>query len=134
MNAKRVLVIVAFTGVLAGTIATSKPSDVDGMIRIGKLASRHVQSVLPDARRAAGPLAAFHAGDALPLEERVRIRVQADKALDGVDVTVVCMGDAGEIKLKGIVANPAQRQRAIELAESTAGVEKVIPELAIVEK
>ncbi|MGL4424495.1 MAG: BON domain-containing protein, partial [Gemmataceae bacterium] len=79
-------------------------------------------------------LAAFRAGDVLPVEERVRLRIQNDKAMAGTDVSVSATATAGEVRLRGIVQNDEQRQRAATLAEATAGVEKVFVELAIPEK
>jgi hypothetical protein len=133
MTAKRAAAAVAFLGVLTATIVLSKPGDLDILLRVGKKAAEKVQGGLPDARRAAGPLAAFRAGDALPVEERVRVRIQTDKQMAGADVTVVSTATAGEVRLRGVVQTGTQRQRAIELAEGTAGVDKVLEELAVPE-
>ena len=64
MKWKRALVVTTFVSLLTGTLLTSKPSDVEAMIRIGKKAAGKIESALPEARVAAGPLAAFRAGDA----------------------------------------------------------------------
>ncbi len=134
MKWKRALVVTTFVSLLTGTLLTSKPSDVEAMIRIGKKAAGKIESALPESRVAAGPLAAFRAGDALPIEERVRVRIQTEKAMAGADVVALAMPTAGEVKLKGIVRDAGQKRRAVEIANSTAGVEVVIDELAVPEK
>ena len=131
---KRAFIVATFVSLLTGTLLTSKPSDVEAMIRIGKKAAGKIESALPEARIAAGPLAAFRAGDVLPIEERVRVRIQTEKAMAGADIVAVAMPTIGEVKLKGIVRDAAQKRRAVEIANSTAGVEVVIDELAVPEK
>lgn len=133
MTAKRTVAVLMFAGVLAGTFAASKPTDADILAKVVRVSGEKVHAALPDARAVAGPLAAFRAGDALPVEERVRVRVQTDKAMTGAEVVAVAAPAVGEVRLKGVVASAAQKRRAVELAEGTAGVEKVIDELAVVE-
>jgi hypothetical protein len=57
------------------------------------------------------------------LEERVSQRLRTDKALQGIKLDVFAHG--GEIELKGNLTTDEQKRRAAELAEATAGVEKV---------
>lgn len=134
MTVKRAAAVIIAFSVLAGTVALSKPTDFDILLRVGKKTAEKVQSGLPDARKAAGPLAVFRAGDALPVEERVRVRIQTDKKMTGADVTVMPTATTGEVRLRGVVQTGSQKQRAIELAEGTAGVDKVLEELAVPEK
>jgi hypothetical protein len=129
MSAKRTLAVGLFAAVLAGTLVTSKPSDVEVLARVFAVSRERVASAMPEARKLAGPLAAFRAGDALPVEERVRVRIQTDKQMTGADVSA--SPAANGVRLRGIVATAAQRKRAVELAEGTAGVEAVIDELAV---
>jgi hypothetical protein len=131
MSVKRAAAAVICFGLLAGTLVLSKPTDLDVLARVGKKAGEKVSAALPDARKVAGPLAAFRAGDALPVEERVRVRIQTDKQMAGADVTVTPTAAVGEVRLRGVVQTDDQKQRAVELAEGTAGVEKVIAELAV---
>lgn len=133
MTLKKSLAIFLFGAVLAGTLVTSKAEDTEILSKVGRTAAERVRGAMPDARRVAGPLAAFRAGDALPVEERVRVRIQTDKAMDGADVTVVAMPAAGEVRLKGIVKDAGQRTRAVELANGTSGVASVINDLAVPE-
>jgi hypothetical protein len=133
MSAKRVVAVVVFVGVLAGTLVTSQTSDLEILARVGAKTSATVASALPDAHKVAGPLAAFRAGDALPIEERVRVRIQTDKQMTGADVVVAPTAAAGQVRLRGVVQTAEQRRRAIELAEGTVGVDAVIVELAVPE-
>jgi osmotically-inducible protein OsmY len=133
MSVKRVAAVLAFGVVLAGTFALGKPTDFDVLARVGKKTAEKVKGAMPEARQVAGPLAAFRAGDALPVEERVRVRIQTDKLMTGADVAVSPTATAGEVKLRGLVQTAGQKRRAVELAEGTAGVEKVIEELAVPE-
>jgi hypothetical protein len=130
---KRFLAGALFVAVLVGTIALAKSDDLLILMKAGRKAREQVTAALPDGRRLAGPLAAFRPGDALPVEERVRVRIQTDKAMAGADVSVVATGNAGEVRLRGIVRGGDQRARAIELASGTTGVDAVLAELAIPE-
>lgn len=136
MTTKRVLRILCatlFVFVLGGTLAMSKAEDLDILMRAGRKAKEQIANTLPDGRKLAGPLAAFRAGDALPVEERVRVRIQTDKAMAGADVTVSAADAAGEVRLRGVVQSGVQKSRAVELANATSGVEKVVEELAVPE-
>jgi osmotically-inducible protein OsmY len=61
------------------------------------------------------------------IDARVECRLRWDKEL--ADTRIQVEADKGVVTLKGTVENLSQRQRAIALAESTAGVEKVVDEL-----
>ena len=67
--------------------------------------------------------------DHLTLPARVRARLRWDQALAGTDVQVQAEG--GAITLTGTVRTDDQRKRAVELAESTAGVTGVTERLAV---
>lgn len=57
------------------------------------------------------------------LQEKIHDRLRFDKALKDVPFEVHVKDK--EVELKATLTNPEQRQRAIELAESVVGVEKV---------
>jgi osmotically-inducible protein OsmY len=61
--------------------------------------------------------------DESALDARVAARLRWDKTL--ADTTIEVRAEGGEVQLSGKVANLAQRRRAVELAESTLGSEKV---------
>lgn len=58
------------------------------------------------------------------LADRVQQRLASDKLLEGTSLTVVMNGL--EVEIKGIAERDDQKKRAVELAESTVGVERVI--------
>ena len=130
---KRILGFVLAVGIVGGALAGSKKSDPDTLARVGEVVGQRVKASMPETSKVAGPLAAFKPGDALPVEETVRIRIHADKKMDGADVTVAPGAAAGEVKLRGVVQNRSQWSRAAELAAETAGVQKVVNEIAVPE-
>jgi osmotically-inducible protein OsmY len=67
------------------------------------------------------------------LDSRVALRLHWDQELEGANITVAPAG-AGVVRLTGEVATLAQRRRAVALAQSTAGVEKVLDELHVGEE
>jgi osmotically-inducible protein OsmY len=58
------------------------------------------------------------------VEGRVAVRLRWDRDLEGADVHVEPVGP-GVVRLRGCVADLAQRTRALELARSTRGVAQV---------
>jgi hypothetical protein len=128
MSWTRVLAVLAFLSVLGGTLAMSQPGDLAILAKVGSASVRSVRDGLPESAKFGGALSSFHAGDALPVSERVRVRIQTDKDMAGAEVSVVTQ--AGQVRLRGVVQSVAQKSRAVELAERTAGVESVVEELA----
>jgi len=124
---KKTLVILMFGIIVGGALGFSKKSDAEVLTRVGKTTARKVTGAMPPANQLAGPLAATKTGDLLPPEDRVRLRFQTDKALEGAAITVIAEGK--EIRLRGEVGNALVRARAVELAQTTSGVEKVTNEL-----
>jgi osmotically-inducible protein OsmY len=66
------------------------------------------------------------------LQDKVNLRLRWEKVLADAAIEVVASGN--EIELKGIVKNAEQRARATELAESTAGVDRVLVSLTVGEE
>lgn len=64
------------------------------------------------------------------LVHRVEGRLRYDKALEGAEIRVEPGNDG--LVLSGRVRSETQRRRALELAETTAGVAKVIDNLSVV--
>jgi osmotically-inducible protein OsmY len=62
-------------------------------------------------------------------DERVRARLRTDAGLEGAKITVAA--DGGVVKLGGKAETAAQRERAVQLAQSTTGVTKVEQEIAV---
>ena len=63
------------------------------------------------------------------LDSRVATRLRWDKEMDGADVRVLVAD--GVLQLEGTVVSAAQQRRAVELATTTMGVEKVESKLTV---
>ena len=124
---KKTFVALLFLVIVGGALGFSKSSDAEILTRVAKTGTAKVTGAMPPVAQLAGPLAATKTGSLLPIEDRVRLRFQTDKALDGTTITVIAEGS--EIRLRGEVANALVRARAVELAQTTTGVEKVTNEL-----
>ena len=66
------------------------------------------------------------------LQEKVQERLRWENTLTEVKFEVAVR--QGEVELKGKVASPLQRQRAIELVETLAGVERVVDAIEVGEE
>lgn len=101
--------------------------DTDGLGRIGR-------KVLDRTQVAASPLRekfdhTLKGIGATSVKDRVQQRLQWDKALAETSIAVTVTDNV--VQLKGNLKNAEQRRRAVELAESTAGVERVTDELQV---
>jgi hypothetical protein len=65
-----------------------------------------------------------------PLDARVLWRLRWDKALAGADIQVDSPM-SGVVQLRGIVNDLSRQRRALDLAETTEGVDRVINELGL---
>jgi hypothetical protein len=63
------------------------------------------------------------------LQDQVSQRLRTDKSLQGIKIDVTVRDR--EVELAGAVTNDDQKRRALELAETTFGVEKVTDSLAV---
>jgi osmotically-inducible protein OsmY len=105
--------------------AGCKQEDADRLARVSQTVTARVQQAAADAD---SPLfkewhAVRQGWDEVTLAGRVVARLRWDKQLADVSIQVSVKG--GEVELKGTIQNAGQRQRAVELAGSTTGVEKV---------
>ena len=126
---RKSVIVMAFLTIVAGALAGSQKTDAEILTRVGRTAARKVTAVMPDTSALAGPLVALTPPDAMPVADRVRVRIRTDQAMDGATVAVAATA-AGEVTLRGEVLSTAQRLRAVELAQSTTGVTRVVPELS----
>jgi BON domain len=129
---KKILVVSVFVVIVGGALALSKPSDAEVLTRVGRTTAVQVGAALPDRAAVAGPLAAVQVGDLIGVDDKVRVRLKTDAALTNAHVVVTTPAD-GVVKLTGKVDTAAQRERAVMLAQTTAGVTKVEQELAVPE-
>lgn len=99
-----------------------KAQDTEALGRIGKKLLEKSQSLVALARTNLAPGLPVGAGLA-PLEERVGCRLRWDQTLTEQKIEI--KADGKVIELRGTVNDLGQRRRAVELAVSTTGVEKV---------
>jgi BON domain len=128
MAMRKWIAVVAFVTVLGGALAGSKQTDAEILTRVGRMTAKKVTAVMPDTSALAGPLVALTPPDLMPVADRVRVRIKTDQVMDGATVTVAATS-AGEVTLRGEVKSATQRLRAVELAQTTTGVSRVVPEL-----
>ena len=133
MNPKRFSAGMMFLVVLICPLVAAKETDGPILAKVGKLAWERTRDSLPNRAKLMAPLAAFRAGDALPVEERVRLRIETDKKLAGIRIEVWPGEKEGEVRLRGVVPGAESRTRIVGIAESTSGVESVVNELAVPE-
>jgi len=129
---RKILVVSVFTLIVGGSLALSKTSDAEVLTKVGRTASEQITGALPDRSAVAGPLASVQVGDMIGVDDKVRVRLKTDAALTNANV-VVTTPDTGVVKLTGKVDTSAQRERAVMLAQTTAGVKKVEQEIAVPE-
>ncbi|HEY2786585.1 MAG TPA: BON domain-containing protein [Fimbriiglobus sp.] len=132
MSSKRFTAGILFLVVLVAPLVAAKNSDGPILLKTGKTAWERMRNSLPEKARLSGPLAALRAGDALPPDERVRVRLQTDTILCGMDVQVIPGAD-GQITLRGVMPSTGHRTRAADIAKSTTGITGVVDEMAVPE-
>jgi hyperosmotically inducible protein len=106
-----------------------RQEDQGTLAQIGKKLAGRLEAIAGDMKEEVGtawPKLA-HAG----LEGRVAARLRWDKVLAGTSIEVKSQG--ADIELRGTVKDPIHKRRAVELAEETIGVERVIDHLETVE-
>lgn len=126
---RRVLAGIAFVAIVGGALAASRKSDAEVLTRIGRTTAAKVMAAMPEREQVAGPLAKVQFGTLTGVDERVRVRLRTDAALDSARITVSAEG--GVVKLGGKADTAAQRERAVQLAQTTTGVTKVNQEIAV---
>jgi hypothetical protein len=110
---------------LAASFCGCNSEDTDRLARIGrKLAARvHDLTAGSDGKLNRGWQAVRSGWDDYPIDIRVSMRLRWDKELAECKIDVLRQGS--KVELTGSVPSPAAHQRALEIAESTAGVESV---------
>jgi osmotically-inducible protein OsmY len=98
--------------------------DADHLVRVGKVTAAKVEALTGGNDKLLGGWQAVRSDlNEVGLDARVGIRLRWDKSL--ADVRIEVHAKDGQVELKGVVNDLAQRRRAVDLAESTAGAEKV---------
>ncbi len=105
--------------------------DAHRLARVTRKAVAKVEGLTGGApdRLTAGWQAMRAGWDEAALDGRVAERLRWDRALAGAQVRVQASG--GVVELQGTVTNENQRSRALEVAEATVGVERVVDKLEI---
>lgn len=124
-----VLILVALFILLVGS--NFQRSDGEHLATISRLAAARVRGALPSTDRLAGPVNALKKELPQRLDDRVKARLESDRTLEALTIQVSCEG--GTATLRGTVPDEAAHRRAVELTQTTSGVEHVIDELAVLE-
>ena len=114
-----------FLALLALTSAGCNRQDADGLERIGRKVLDRTQAAVSPLREKFDHTLRGIGGAGL--RERVQQRLQWDKSLAETRIEV-SVTDAA-VELQGKVKSDGLRRRAIELAETTVGVERVTDHL-----
>jgi osmotically-inducible protein OsmY len=110
---------------VAALLCGCSAGDTDHLSQIGRKVAARLETFTAGRE---GKLnrgwAAFRNGwDDDPLDSRVSLRLRWDKELSDCKIEVLCQG--AKIELSGLVPDQAAHQRAIEIAQTTCGVESV---------
>ena len=116
---------------LAALATGCSRQDTERLARIGKRVAARAEALTADCKAGLGT-SWSGAGPAVGVGARVSARIRWDKDLAGLTIQVHATGSA--VELKGTVRELAQRRRAVELAETTLGVEKVNDQLQITDR
>jgi len=117
------------TALLLAAAAGCTSKDADHLARIGKQTVSRASSLTKtsDGQPLGGWQLVRTGLDDIALDARVSSRLRWDKAL--AETRIQVRADGGLVELSGSVGTLAQRRRAVELAETTEGVEKVVDSL-----
>lgn len=113
-------------GLALAIAAGCDTQDTERLARVGRLTLDKVQTLAEDNAKAFSDLQpARQAGkDEQTLDARVAARLHWEKSL--ADAKIEVSVKDGKVELRGKVGDPAQRRRAVELAESTVGADIVV--------
>lgn len=98
--------------------------DGERLARVGRVVTHKIEALTPARTPFGDPI-----GLRRNLEERVRERFRSDRYLAGQAIEVTAEENA--VRLKGSVDQVVLKRRAVEIADATVGVEKVIDELNV---
>jgi osmotically-inducible protein OsmY len=100
--------------------------DAERLARVGRKVNEKFHSLTggPQEKLSSGWLAMRSNFDDTTLDTRVAVRLRFDKALETASIHVSTVSE-GTVELKGKVTDLNQRRRAVEVAQSTVGVNEV---------
>jgi osmotically-inducible protein OsmY len=113
-------------------LAGCSNEDTEGLARVARLSAAKVEEMTGGApNKVAASFESMRANwNELALDARVSLRLRWEKDLQ--DTTIQVEAKDGTVELKGKVTNVLQRQRAVQVAQSTTGVQEVIDSLEVV--
>jgi osmotically-inducible protein OsmY len=119
--------VISAVCLLAVTMAAGcNQQDADCLSRIGRKVAAHARS---GAGEVGGKFDLRWARSDPTLQEKIQDRLRFENTLTGITFEVSVKDK--EVELKGTVKTPSQRQRAVELADTVAGVDRVIDSLTV---
>lgn len=125
-------VLAAAVAFLSGFAGGCSREDADCLGRIGQKSLVRAEALTGDANdRLTAGWQAMRGEKDVPPAGRVAMRLQWDKELPGAEITVHASAEG--VELRGKVRSAEQRQRAVELAQTTSGVEAVKDALEVAE-
>ena len=112
-------------------LAGCSNEDTEGLARVARLSAAKVEEMTGGApNKVAASFESMRANwNELALDARVSLRLRWEKDLQSTTIQVEARN--GIVEVKGKVADILQRQRAIQVAQSTTGVVEVIDSLEI---
>jgi osmotically-inducible protein OsmY len=115
--------------VLAVAVSGCGAEDASRLGQIGRMIAARAEALSggPEGGLASGWQATLGISENAKLAGRVSMRLRWDKEL--ADSAIEVNADGGTVELKGKVGNQDQRRRAVEVAQSTSGVNKVVDSL-----
>jgi hyperosmotically inducible periplasmic protein len=102
-------------------------SDGDRLTRVAGKVTEKIQELLPERTPLTG---SFGLASSVNLDNRVRDRFKTDRYLAPLPIEIDA-NEGGTVRLRGSVDDAVLKQRAVEIAESTVGVEKVLDEIVV---
>jgi len=129
MDAMQNRIVGLFGWMLLATCAGCNRQDTEAISRIGSKIAVHTQRHIEDIN----PKLDLHWPDSkkTTLQDIIQDRLRHENTLTDVVFEVIVKDK--EVELRGNVKDPLQRQRAVELAETVAGVEKVNNAIQVIE-
>jgi hypothetical protein len=105
--------------------------DADHLARIGRKTASRAEALRTNTGNPAVPgLQMLRSSmEELTLDARVSARLRWDKDLAALPITVKANGAV--VELSGVVRDLNQRRRAVDLAQTTVGVDKVVDGLSL---
>jgi osmotically-inducible protein OsmY len=99
-------------------------TDGNRLANVGRKVAEKVQVLVPERTPFGAPITTSS-----NVEDRVKERFRSDRFLSPIQFEFAV--DGSTIRLKGIVDDEVLKKRAVEIAGSTVGVDKVIDELTV---